>query len=100
MGRGRVYSSNYPENPPQWYLVSGLHDAWITGVETLEFPFDYNKFAEEKSEYIRNLFVLKIDASGAIYDSKVREIRLFNYKVLSQGVTLRGRKRYGGLRID
>ena len=44
MAKGKVYISNYPDNPPQWYWVSGLHDACIIGTESFEFPFDYNKF--------------------------------------------------------
>ena len=40
MEKSREYASHYPE----WYWTTGLHDAGIVGVESFEFPFDYNKF--------------------------------------------------------
>jgi hypothetical protein len=78
---------------PQWYWSAGLHDACIYGVETFEFPFDYGKFEREKFSYDRNLFLMRIDAEGAIYDCAVREIRLFNYKILSKDISLDNRKK-------
>ena len=83
MSQKRSYSSSYPENPPEWYWVRALHDACIVGVEMFEFPFDYNKFIQEKDKYNRNLLTLKIDASSAMFDTSVREIRFFNYKILT-----------------
>ena len=91
--RCKEYQSKYPDNAPEWYWKSGLHDAAITDVESFEFPFDYNKFVGEKSKYNRNLFVLKIDAKGALFDSTVKEIRLFNYKIISDSINLDGRKK-------
>ena len=38
MSKGKVYVSNYPDNPPEWYWISGLHDACIIGTESFEFP--------------------------------------------------------------
>ena len=93
MSKGRIYISSHPDNPPEWYWVSGLHDACIVGVESFEFPFDYNKFVGEKNKYNRNLFAIKINAKGALYDNTVKEIRFFNYKVLTDQITLIGRKK-------
>ena len=93
MPRCKEYQSKYPDNAPEWYWKSGLHDAAITCVESFEFPFDYNKFVGEKSKYNRNLFVLKIDAKGALFDTSVKEIHLFNYKIISDTVNLQGRKK-------
>ena len=93
MSKGRIYSSSHPDNPPEWYWVSGLHDACIVGVESFEFPFDYNKFVGEKNKYNRNLFAVKINAKGALYDNTVKEIRFFNYKVLTDQITLIGRNK-------
>ena len=93
MSKGNVYCSSYPEIPPEWYWVSGLHDACIIGVETFEFPFDYNKFVREKDNYNRNLITLRINAKGAIYDNTVKEIRLFNHKILTEDITLEGREK-------
>ena len=93
MAKGSVYISKYPDNPPDWYWTSGLHDACIIGIDNFEFLFDYNKFVEEKNKYNRNLFSFKIDASGAIYDNRVKEIRLFNYKIISDNIDLHRRKK-------
>lgn len=93
MAKGKVYISSYPNNPPDWYWVHGLHDACIVNVEFYEFPFDYNEFAKNKNSYERNLMVLRIDSSGALYDQTVKEIKLFNYKILSDNIALQGRKK-------
>lgn len=88
-----VYFSNYPDDPPEWYWTLGLHDACITGVEALEIPFDYGKFSGNKSKYDRNVLILMIDAKGAIYDTSVKEIRLYNYKILTPEISLENRKK-------
>ena len=93
MAKGKEYISNYPDNPPQWYWVSGLHDACIIGVESFEFPFDYHKSIGEKNKYNRNLITLRINAKGALYDNEVKEIRLFNYRILTEGISLEGREK-------
>lgn len=90
--QGNIYISSYPDNPPEWYWTMGLHDACITNVETFEFPFDYNKFSRNKSKYDRNLLTLEIDAKGALGDTSVKEIRLHNYKILTQDISLENRK--------
>ena len=89
---GKVYTSSCPDNPPEWYWINGLHDACIVGVETTEFTFDYDSFIKEKNKYNRNLMILKIDAKGALYDNSVKEIHLFNYKILSDNISKEGRK--------
>ena len=83
MAKGKVYKSSYPDNPPDWYWVNGLHDACIVDAEYFEFPFDYNKFVENKNSYDRNLMLLKINASGALYEQEIKEIKLFNFKNIS-----------------
>ena len=88
MAKGRIFYTEYPDNPPDWYWESGLHDACIIGSETYEFPFDYNKYTAEKNKYDRNMLSLRIDAKGALYDSRVKEIRFYNYKLLPEGVDL------------
>ena len=93
MSKGKVYISNYPDNPPQWYWIGGLHDACIIGVELFEFPFDYHKFVGEKNKYNRNLITLRINAKGALYDNEVKEIRLFNYRILTEDISLVDREK-------
>ena len=93
MSFGKVYYSDYPDNPPEWYWIHRLHDACIVSVETFEFPYDYGKFVGQKSKNMRNLLSLKIDAEGAMFDTKVKEIRFFNYRVLSDNISLAGRNK-------
>ena len=93
MAKGKVYTSSYPDNPPDWYWVSGLHDACIVDVEYFEFPFDYNKFVGNKNSYDRNLMLLKINASGALYEQDIKEIKLFNFKIITNNIELQGRKK-------
>lgn len=83
MAKGKEYVSACPDNPPDWYWIYGLHDAFITEIKPVEFPFDYNKFIEEKSKYDRNCLSLKIDAKDALYDTSIEEIRFYNYKILT-----------------
>ena len=88
MERVREFYTEYPDNPPDWYWKNGLHDACIVGVDTYEFPFDYNKYTAEKNKYDRNMLSLRIDAKGALYDSRVKEIRFYNYSLLPESVDL------------
>ena len=93
MAKGKVYTSSYPDNPPDWYWVNGLHDACIVDVEYFEFPFDYNKFVGNRNSYDRNLMLLKINASGALYEQDIKEIKLFNFKIITNNIELQGRKK-------
>lgn len=60
----------------------------LSVTEVYEFPLDYNKYTREKNKYDRNMLSLKIDAKGALYDSHVKEIRFFNYKILPESIDL------------
>lgn len=79
-----------PESPPDWYWVKGLHDAHITLVESFEFPFDYDRFTREKNTYDRNCLTLTLDTAGAMFDTSVKAIRLYNYKYLPPETALEG----------
>lgn len=92
MAKVKNYTSDYPDNAPEWYWVNGLHDACIKGVDMLEFPFDYKKFISDNNRYTRNILTLKINAGNALYDRRVKKIRFFNYKILSDDISLDGRK--------
>ena len=72
-----------PESLPDWYWVKGLHDAHITLAESFEFPFDYDRYTRGKNTYDRNCLTLTLDAAGAMFDTSVKTIRLYNYKYLS-----------------
>ena len=63
---------------PEWYWNRGLHDAKIVRIEKLELPYDYKQRIPT-----RNCFVFHLDSKQAMFDTSVREIRLFNYKILT-----------------
>ena len=63
---------------PEWYWNRGLHDAKIVRIEKLELPYDYKQRVPT-----RNCFVVHMDSKQAMFDTSVREIRLFNYKILT-----------------
>ena len=39
------------------------------------------------------MLLLKIDAKGAMFDFRIKEIRFFNYKILPESMELTGRKK-------
>ena len=92
MAKGKEYVSSCPANPPDWYWVYGLHDAFITKIESIDFPFDYNKFLKEKNKYNRNCLSLEIDAKSALYDTSIEGIRFYNYKILTDCNLLHDKK--------
>ena len=63
---------------PEWYWHRGLQDAKIVRIEKLELPYDYKQRIPT-----RNCFVVHMDSKQAMFDTSVREIRLFNYKILT-----------------
>ena len=60
------------------YWPAGLHDAEIVTVEEQTLTYDVRQ-----KDPIRNCLVLRINACGAMFDTYVKEIRLYNYKILS-----------------
>ncbi len=73
------------ETLPEWYWKSGIHDARIEKAEAFEFTIDYSKKGKEKQ--YRNMLSLKIDASKALFDSEVKEIRFYNYSIISKEIS-------------
>ena len=62
---------------PHWYWHRGLHDARILTTEEIELPYDYTQ-----RDPVRNCFRIHLDASQAMFDTTVKSISLFNYKIL------------------
>jgi hypothetical protein len=48
----------------------------------------------EKNKYDRNMLSLKIGDTGALFDSRVKEIRFYNYKILPESIDLTGKSKY------
>lgn len=65
-----------PDGAPDWYWKRGLHDAVILAVEELEFIPDWN----EKHPR-RNCLVLRLDSRHALFDTTVKRISLYNYRI-------------------
>ena len=57
----KIYSTSYPENPPEWYWTKGLRDAGITEVESFEFPFDYNKTILDRCVEVKRILIASIN---------------------------------------
>ena len=83
MKKGKIYVSISPENPPEWYWKSGLHDACIENAETFEFQIDYSKKGEKQ---YRNMLSFKINSHHALFDNTVKEIRFYNYTIISKEI--------------
>ncbi len=63
---------------PEWYWQKGLHDAKIVDIEEQELAYDY-----KQRDPVRNCIVLHLDSRMALFDSSVKEIKLYNYKLCS-----------------
>lgn len=70
---------------PSWYWSAGLHDAKITHIGELTLPYDY-----KQKNPVRNCLILYINSRGAMFDTKVKEIHLYNYKILSLAAEIEG----------
>lgn len=64
------------QDMPAWYWKSGLHDARILSLDELTLTFDW------KSPNPRcNCLRIHLDADGAMFDSLVTTVLLYNYKL-------------------
>ena len=63
---------------PEWYWQKGLHDAKIVDIEEQELAYDYKQL-----DPVRNCIVLHLDSRMTLFDSSVKEIKLYNYKLCS-----------------
>ena len=62
-----------------FYWENGLHDADI--IDFKEITFNYN--VKDKNP-IRNCLELIIDSSHALFNTRIKGIKLYNYKILSE----------------
>ena len=58
----------------------------------LNFRLIIINLSDKKNKHNRNLLKLKIDSKGAIYDTSVKEIHFYNYKILTPDISLENRK--------
>jgi len=63
---------------PSWYWNKGLHDAEITHIDEIVLPYDYTQ-----KNPIRNCLIIFLNSKNALFDTSVKEIRLYNYKLIS-----------------
>ena len=66
---------------PQWYWSLGLHDAEVLKTERIALDYDYTQ-----RNPIRNCLKLHLDSSPCTYDTTVKTISLYNYKVLQEPI--------------
>lgn len=81
----RFSSGDRSGKNPEWYWKAGLHDAKVTRLDTLEFDYDYRQGVPH-----RNSLVIHLNASGALFDTKVAAIELKNCKILRDDSPLGG----------
>ncbi|MBQ9746876.1 MAG: hypothetical protein IJW21_08655 [Clostridia bacterium] len=70
-------ANTFPRPSPYW--PQGLHDAVIIRLEELMLPYDY-----KQKNPMRNCLVLHLNSRMAMFDTKVKEIHLYNYKIISE----------------
>ena len=81
--RRYIHAATVPDWYPEWYWKNGLHDARIIGKKTVMLsPTDSKRTG--KWTYVE----LKIDAEGALMNSKVRALRFYNCKEITKGVDI------------
>lgn len=64
---------------PDWYWKTGLHDAVVLSVSTLQLYPDYKS---KDRKY--NCLELQLDSKGAMFESDVKKISLYNYRITCQ----------------
>lgn len=65
-------------NLPNWYWNKGLHDAVI--IKTTFHSLDYD-FTTPKP--IRNFLLIELDSSNALFDTRIKAIKLYNAKIIA-----------------
>ncbi len=81
MSKAEKEYNDYIKNCPDWYWVYGLHDAEILQVNELELMPDY-----KLQPPIRNCLEITLDSRGALFDTSIRKISLYNYKIISGNI--------------
>lgn len=71
--------TEYYNQLPDWYWKRGLHDAQIVSVsESILTP----NYKEKNPKY--NCLEIKLDSEGALYETDIKKICLYNYKIRTQ----------------
>ena len=68
-----------------WYWNKGLFDAEIIKITQDYFQYDYT----EKNP-VRSCLTIELDAKAALYDTSVKQIKLYNSKVVSGNISVSG----------
>lgn len=75
------YDDTVSNGKPEWYWSHGLHDAEIVEANDLQLSPDY-----KQTTPLLNCLELVIDARGTLFDTSIRKISLYNYKILSGSI--------------
>lgn len=71
--------TEYYNQLPDWYWKRGLHDAQIVSVSESRLTPNYK---EKNPKY--NCLEIKLDSEGALYETDIKKICLYNYKIRTQ----------------
>lgn len=63
-----------------WYWEKGLYDSEIIDIKKEDYNYDYRQ-----RRPIRNMFEIVLDAKCAMYDTLVKSISFYNYKIIKGG---------------
>lgn len=66
---------------PEWYWSGGLHDAEILSVNRLEIPYK-----QKAGILCTNCFEINLDSTGAVFETNVKKISLYNYKIKNEPI--------------
>lgn len=68
---------------PCWYWKQGLHDAKVLAI------FEHQLEPDWKSPLpVYNALEIRLDSSGALYETGITQIRLLNYKWISEPINV------------
>ncbi len=68
-----------------WYWAKGIHDGVIKNIYSKLLQYDYTD-----KKPVRNYLEILIDTTNALFDTSIKAIRFYNYKVLNDFEGLQG----------
>lgn len=83
MSKRKIKKADDSNQFPQWYWEHGLHDAEILSISELELEPDWKS---QNRHY--NCFEITLDAKGALFETDIKKIRFYNYKLKSDPIDI------------
>ena len=60
-----------------WYWKNGLHDAEIKKIQHVDVEYDFSL-----KNPIRNILIIDLDSRNALFDTSVKSLEFYNYKLI------------------